>query len=58
MDMTKKEQQKRNMEEDLDHILSDADLEEYKKIGLLIKQVDREADELNKKRIRYQSEVD
>jgi hypothetical protein len=37
MEATKKVQQKRNMEEDLDHILSDADLEEYKKIGLLIK---------------------
>ena len=58
MEVTKKLQQKRNMEEDLDHILSDADLEEYKKIGLQIKQLDKEADDINKKRIRYQADVD
>lgn len=58
MEATKKIQQKKNLEEDLDHILSDADLEEYKKIGLQIKLLDREAEDLNKKRIRHQNDVD
>jgi len=34
MEITKLIQKKKNLEEDLDHILSDADLEEYKKLGL------------------------
>ncbi|EAR92749.3 hypothetical protein TTHERM_00322930 (macronuclear) [Tetrahymena thermophila SB210] len=58
MEITKRIQQKKNLEEDLDHILSDADLEEYKKLGLQIRQLEKDADDLNKKRMRVQTDVD
>lgn len=37
MEATKKGQQKKNMEEDIDNILSEADLEEYKRVGIQMK---------------------
>ncbi|KAL4446655.1 hypothetical protein ABPG74_005593 [Tetrahymena malaccensis] len=38
LEITKKKQQKSHLEEDLENILGDADLEQYKKLGNLLKQ--------------------
>lgn len=37
LETTKKKQQKSHLEEDLDNILADADLEQYRKLGNLLK---------------------
>lgn len=58
MEITKLIQKKKNLEEDLDHILSDADLAEYKKLELQIKSIDKDTEGLNYKRLRLASEVD
>ncbi len=46
IEISKKVQQKGHLEEDLDHILSDADLEQYKKLGNLIKTYDNDLSQL------------
>ena len=48
----------RNLEEDLDHILSDADLEEYIKIGIQIKSIEKEKVDLVQKENRIHKEID
>ncbi|EGR30203.1 hypothetical protein IMG5_138220, partial [Ichthyophthirius multifiliis] len=57
MDLVQKNQQKKNLEEDLSEILSEADLEEYKKIGKKLQNLDKQQIKLQNQKIQIQNEI-
>ncbi|KRX02704.1 hypothetical protein PPERSA_01821 [Pseudocohnilembus persalinus] len=56
-DIQKKQNQKKNMEEDLENIISDVDLDQYKKLGALLKQRETELRQVLSQSQRVQQEV-
>ena len=58
LEITKKIQQKNNLDDDLENILSDADLDQYKKLGNLIKTYENEISQLKMSKQRLSQDID